>query len=282
MPPSHPQHPSDTVIRRRPRLRRTILTAAVTAAATALAVLLGGGIARAAGPSYVALGDSYSSGVGTRSYIDDGSGCQRSLYAYPELAAGRLGASLSFQACSGAQTADVLANQLGTLSSGTNLVTISIGGNDAGFSTVITHCAYPWPYNCTDDIDNAITFMRTTLPGRLDSVYSAIHTRAPNARVVVVGYPRLFNGQTCNVLARISATEEGQLNDAADVLAGVIGARAGAHGFGFVDPRAAFAPHEICASSEWINGLSNPVSESYHPNRSGQVGYTDLVVPKLS
>ncbi len=261
--------------------RRWTLGATLAATAAALSMLIGASGAQAATPSYVALGDSYSSGVGTRTYIDDGTNCQRSIYAYPELAAQRLGATLTFDACGGAKTADVLNNQLGHLSASTSLVTISIGGNDAGFSSVIEQCALPWPYNCTSDVDNAVSFIRNTLPGKLDSVYSAIRSRATNARVVVVGYPRLFNGQTCNAGARISATEEGQLNNAADVLAGVVAARASAHGFSFVDPRSAFASHEICASTEWLNGLSDPIGESYHPNRTGHVGYADLVTPVL-
>jgi lysophospholipase L1-like esterase len=260
--------------------RRAARLAAATGAAVSATLLLATG-AHAAAPNYVALGDSYSSGTGTRTYINDGTSCQRSLYAYPELAKSRIGATLSFDACAGAVTTDVLNNQLGHLTSATNFVTISIGGNDAGFANVITRCALPWPYNCTSDINNAIAFMQNTLPGRLDSVYTAIRAHAANAKVVVVGYPRLFNGSTCNLGARISATEEGQLNHAADVLAGVVSARAGAHSFAFVDPRSAFSAHEICSGSEWLNGLSNPTSESYHPNAAGHVGYADLVTPQL-
>ena len=54
-----------------------------------------------------------------------------------------------------------------------------------------------------------------------------------------------------------------------------------AAGFAFVDSRAAFTGQAVCSSSEWINGLSNPVSESYHPNRPGHVGYANLVEPVL-
>ena len=61
----------------------------------------------------------------------------------------------------------------------------------------------------------------------------------------------------------------------------MISARASAHGFKFVDPRSAFSTHEICSSSEWLNGLSNPVSESYHPNVSGQAQYTSEVEAKF-
>ena len=256
------------------------VTAAVLALATVGGVLAG--TAFAAGPSYVALGDSYSSGVGTRAYINDGSGCQRSVYAYPSLIAGRLGATLSFQACGGASTSDVLTSQLGTLTASTTYVTISIGGNDAGFSSVIKRCAEPWPTTCTAQIAVAQGFIQHTLPGRLNTVYNAIRGRAPHARVVVVGYPRLFDGKTCNLLARISTGEESALNSTADLLATTTATSAKAHGFGFVDSRTAFTGHAICDGDEWLNGLSNPVGESYHPNRSGQAAYANLVRPALA
>jgi hypothetical protein len=48
-----------------------------------------------------------------------------------------------------------------------------------------------------------------------------------------------------------------------------------------VDPRSAFLPHEVCSSSEWLNGQSNPLSESYHPNISGQAEFDALITPHL-
>lgn len=254
-------------------------TTLITALAL-LAAVLTASPAQAAAAKYVALGDSYSSGVGTREYLAD-DGCYRSRYAYPYKAAAEIGATLSFQACSGAKTADVLSKQLGTLAADTNLVTISIGGNDAGFSSVITQCAKPWPYTCTKEIAAANAFIRDTLPGRLDNVYDQIRAKAPNARVVVVGYPRLFNGETCNALARLSAGEQTELNKTADLLATTTKGRATAHGYSFVDPRDPFEGHQVCDDSEWINGLSNPIIESYHPNRNGQTAYTGLVKPFL-
>jgi lysophospholipase L1-like esterase len=260
---------------------RAVVAAGAGALVVAAGLVVGAGSASAA-PSYVALGDSYSSGVGTREYINDGTNCMRSNYAYPKIDADRLGASLSFQACSGARTYDVLNNQLGTLNSGTSYVTISVGGNDAGFADVITQCAKPWPYTCTSQISNSQSFIRNTLPGLLDNVYNQIRAKAPNARVVVVGYPRLFNGETCNLLARISSQEEADLNTTADILATTIGGRAAAHGFSFVDSRGPFTGHAICDDVEWLNGLSNPISESYHPNRSGQQEFANLVQPLLT
>src|SRR3954454_9372004 len=123
--------------------RRTTWIGGLAAAALTLVLSLLTTTAHAAGPSYIALGDSYSSGVGTRTYISDGTSCQRSTYAYPYLIATQRAFTLSFQACSGAKIPDVTNKQLGTLSSGTAYVTLSVGGNDAGFSSVITECAQP-------------------------------------------------------------------------------------------------------------------------------------------
>jgi lysophospholipase L1-like esterase len=246
-------------------------------AAVSLAVSAGA----ASATTYTALGDSYSSGVGTRTFYNDGTECKRSPLAYPPLVASARSLTLTFAACSGAKTSDVLNNQLGSLNSTTGYVTISVGGNDAGFAKVIEKCAYPWPWTCWGDITNAENFMREKLPGLLDNVYNQIRSRATKAKVVVVGYPRLFNGVECNTLARISPGEQERLNQAADVMASVISARAKAHSYGYVDPRGAFSSHEICSGSEWLNGLSNPVSESYHPNVEGQKEYTREVETQI-
>ena len=248
-------------------------------AALALLATLVAMPAHGAGPSYVALGDSYSSGVGTRTYISDGTSCQRSTYAYPYLIASSRGYTLSFQACSGAKVADVTNNQLAALSSATSYVTLSVGGNDAGFSSVITECAQPgWASDCNGAIDTAQAFINNTLPGRLSTLYASIRAKAPNAKVVVVGYPRIFNGEDCNAATWFSPTEESRLNATADLMNSKISAQASAEGFSFANPTSRFVGHAVCDSTEWLNGLSNPVSESYHPNRTGQSsGYVPLV-----
>lgn len=243
------------------------------------AMLLGAGSA-SAGERYVALGDSFSSGTGTRTYFD--SSCQKSVYAYPSLVdTQRPNTDLVFAACSGARTGDVLAGQVSSLTTGTRWVTITIGGNDAGFSSVITECAQPsWSSNCTAAIDSAQAYIRNTLPGRLDQVYSAIKSRAPSATVIVLSYPRLFMGEDCNAGTWFSATEMTRLNQTADLLRDKTRERATAAGanFRFKDAIPPFVGHAVCSSTEWINGLSNPLGESYHPNRSGHsAGYAPLV-----
>src|SRR3954447_19065669 len=243
-----------------------------------VAVLAGGAAAAQAADRYVALGDSYSSGTGTRTYL--GSICQRSVYSCPYLLSQRrANTSLVFAACSGAQTADVLNTQVSSLTSGTRLVTITVGGNDAGFSSVITECAKPsWASDCAGRVTTAQNFIRNTLPARLHNVYNQIKTRSPTATVIVLDYPRLFNGEDCNAGTWFSPDDETRLNATADLLRDVTKGRAAAYGFTFKDAIPPFIGHAVCGSPEWLNGLSNPTGESYHPNTTGhRSGYEPLV-----
>lgn len=271
------------VLTRLSRPARATLLALTTLAATA-GFLAPVAPAQAAGPSYVALGDSYSSGTGTRSYVDDGTSCQRSTYAFPSRLAAQKGYTLNFRACSGAKISDVTNTQLSALSSTTRYVTISVGGNDAGFADVLTECATPWwAGDCDEAIDAAQAFIRNTLPGRLTTLYSSIRSRAANAKVVVVGYPRIFMGEDCNAATWFSPAEETRLNQTADLLNSKLSAAASARSFSFANPTSRFIGHAVCDDVEWINGLSNPISESYHPNRLGHSsGYTPLISPLLT
>lgn len=256
----------------------TLVTAIVTGLVSAIALALPAG---AAGGPYVALGDSYSSGTGTRTYINDGTSCYRSVYAYPSLDAAQLGLSLTFRACSGAKVADVTNTQLSALTTSTAYVTISVGGNDAGFADVLTECALPgWMSNCNGAIDGAQYVINNVLPGRLSTLYSSIKSRAPNAKVIVVGYPRIFNGEDCNAGTWFSPSEESRLNYTADLLNAKTAAAASAKGFTFANPTSRFIGHAVCDDVEWINGLSYPIVESYHPNRSGHAsGYVPVTKP---
>lgn len=240
--------------------------------------------AGAAGSSYVALGDSYSSGVGTRTYINDGTSCARSVYAYPSLIASAKGYALNFRACSGATVADVTNTQLSALTTSTAYVTMSVGGNDAGFAGVLTTCAQPsWMSNCMGAIDKAQAYINNTLPTSLSTLYASIRARSPQAKVTIVGYPRIFNGEDCNAFTWFSPTEEARLNQTADLLNAKLAAVAAANGFSFANPSNAFVGHAVCDSAEWINGLSNPISESYHPKVVGHSsGYFPVVSPSVT
>ena len=226
---------------------------------------------------YVALGDSFSSGVGTGSYTLSSS-CRRSVYAYPYLVAqGRPGTTLDFVACSGATTSSLMASQIQAVNATTTIVSVTIGGNDIRFADLIRQCTLS---ECSTTLDSTKSTLTTVLNPRLDSVYAAIKSQAaPGARVVVLGYPRMFTTASCGGSLGITSTERTKANELSDALDGVIGGRAAAFGFTYSSAIGPFATHAVCSLSPWLNGLNlfNTV-ESYHPNRNGHsLGYAPLV-----
>ncbi|MGP3970884.1 SGNH/GDSL hydrolase family protein [Streptomyces sp. 6N223] len=267
------------------KLRRT-LTAAATAVLAVGVTAFGHAAtaeeAPAAAAAYVALGDSYSSGVGAGSYDDASGDCLRSALAYPELwADANAPSSFDFTACSGATTEDVLASQLDPLNSGTTLVTISIGGNDAGFVDTMSTCVLQGTDACVEAVATANEYISGTLPGRLDAVYTAIRDRAPNAQVVVLGYPRIYQlDGSCSF--GISEESRAAINSAADNMSDVIGKRAADHGFTYGDVRTAFTGHEICSDAEWLHSVTWPITDSYHPTADGQSGGYYAVLDALA
>ncbi|MFC4036049.1 SGNH/GDSL hydrolase family protein [Streptomyces polygonati] len=249
-------------------------SAAAALILTSVLTLLGAGSAHAAGIDYVALGDSYSAGVGSGSYDSASGDCERSTRAYPALwAAAHAPASFAFTACSGAVTGDVVNNQLAPVDSATGLVSISIGGNDARFSEVMTTCVLDSQSRCLSRIAQARAFVDRSLPALLDATYDAIRAKGPHAHVVVVGYPRFYQVPG-GCWAGLSDTSRRAINAAADDLDGVIAKRAADHGFTFADVRGAFTGHELCSGSPWLHGLTLPAGDSYHPTAAGQAsGY---------
>ena len=249
------------------------LGAALLVLAAVFAATAGG----ANGVGYVALGDSYSSGVGTGSYTLN-SACKRGVYAYPYLyAQTHPGTSLTFVACSGAKTSDLLSTQVGSVTSTTTLVTMTIGGNDIGFADLIYQCTLG---ECSAALDNTRANLEATLGAALDRVYSTVKSRAAfGATIVVLGYPRVFSGASCFGSFGISSTERTKANALSDALDQTIAAHAAAGGVTYRSAIGAFTGHAVCSSSSWLNGLNLfNTGESYHPNRSGNsAGYLPLV-----
>ncbi|MGW6449209.1 SGNH/GDSL hydrolase family protein [Lentzea sp. NPDC055074] len=226
-------------------------------------------------PEYVALGDSYASGAGAGSYVDGS--CRRSSNAYPALQ-GEEFPSSRFVACSGATTRS-LESQFRALSANTTFVTITIGGNDLGFADVLTTCTLSGDRVCAKRAATAVDFIHSELPGRLDTTYATIKDTAPHAKLVVLGYPRLFTpDDECRTLSR---SKRQVLNDAADQLSDEVSRAAERAGARYVDVREAFADHGVCSSQPWINGLVSPTDDSYHPNRAGQAAYFEALTSSL-
>jgi lysophospholipase L1-like esterase len=237
--------------------------------------------ATAAGPvNYVALGDSYSSGAGAGNYISSSGSCERSTLAYPEQwAAANAPASFVSAACSGASTASVLASQVSALSTSTTLVSITIGGNDAGFAHVMEACVLLPTSSCLNAVAAAEAFITSQLPARLEATLRTIAADAPNAKVVVIGYPDLYDLSKSGSCIGLSTSDRTALNQGADDLDAALQAAAQANDDTFADVRGRFDGHELCDSDSWLHAVDIfAVSTSYHPTAAGQdLGYLPVL-----
>jgi lysophospholipase L1-like esterase len=255
------------------RSRSVTLTASLATATLAVLVLASPAHA-AAGDRYVALGDSYSSGVGAGSYLSSSGSCTRSANAYSALwAAAHAPASYTSVACSGATTTSVTNTQLSALSSTTTLVSITVGGNDVGFANIMSTCALYGTTDCVNAVQAAENVAQTQLPGRLDTVYNGIRSAAPNARVVVLDYPVFYQLNTFCV--GLSGTSRAKIDEGINLLDGVLSSAAGRHGFTFADVRSIFVGHQLCSGDKWLHALNFfDLTESYHPTANGHAyGY---------
>jgi lysophospholipase L1-like esterase len=255
-------------------LKKRVATFLASLAAATTAALVLAVPAQAAGVHYVALGDSYSSGVGAGTEIASSGSCRRTTGAYPELwAAAHAPASYVSVACSGATTTSVINTQLSALSSQTTLVSITVGGNDLGFADIMTTCVIFGTTQCVNSVNAAMTRAQNELPGLLNAVYSGISQRAPNARVVVLGYPVFYQlGTFC---IGLSETSRAKINEGINLIDNITKNVAQQHGFVFADVRSIFTGHEICSGDKWIHAVNwTDISVSYHPNLNGQtLGY---------
>ena len=259
------------------RTSRVLFSAAVVAllAGLATAVTVPPAVAASA-VSYVALGDSYSSGLGAGDYISSSGSCDRSINAYPEQWAGSHSpASFVFPACAGATTSDVINSQVSALSGSTTLVSMTIGGNDAGFSSVMETCVLSSTSTCLNGVAAAEAFIASQLPARLAATLTAIHTHAPNARIVLLGYPELYDLSNSGFCIGLSTSDRTALNAGADALDNALKAAAAAGNAIWADVRGQFANHEICDSGSWLHSVDLfALSSSYHPTAAGQgLGY---------
>jgi lysophospholipase L1-like esterase len=242
---------------------------------------------------YVALGDSYASGLGA----PQGPGappytaCGRSQRGLPGLLDAKKQVALTANGtCAGAAAAvvaggafdvpeqiAVLTGAPGGLTLDTDLVTLSVGGNDAGFSVVAGVCAFQRIEVCAQAVQQSQGAMRTTVAASLDTVYAQLRRAAPNATVVVTGYPRLFSPEFANP-GPLSAEAQALFNAATDTLNAVIEAKAEAAGFQYVDVVDEFEGHGIGSPDPWItfSGLGAP--DDLHPTAVGyQEGYFSAV-----
>ena len=254
--------------------RRLLLVAITAVACAGSAVAIAVPSAAQAAVNYVALGDSYSSGVGTGNYYSSSGSCDRSPQAYSVLwANANHPASYVSVACSGATTSDVVNSQVAALSSATTLASITIGGNDVGFTSVMETCVIFSTSDCVSAVNTSESEIASQLPGELNNALRAIASHAPNARVVVLDYPDLYDLSQSSGCIGLSTTDRTKLNQAADELDAQIQAAAARYHDVFGEVRSAFAGHQICDSNSWLHSVDwFDLGESYHPTAAGQSG----------
>lgn len=229
---------------------------------------------------YVAVGDSYTAGQGAPPYE---AACYRSpSNSYPAKVDALKGVALKLNAaCSGATTDDIPAQlpgdpgDLNYQDRSASLVTVTVGGIDAGSNQVATACEG----GVVDDDCKALLTItaeeETVLEGKLARAYSAIAEKYPAATVAVMGYPKMFGG------FYLWYDFPRALNDSIAELDRIIMEQAAASKVKFVDVRQEFVGHEIGSFQPWINYNADNASDpaNFHPNATGyKSGYYQALV----
>jgi hypothetical protein len=280
----------------------------------------------AVGIDYLGMGDSYASGEGAFAYTADtdtaNNTCHLSGKSYPFVLSSQLHNSGHTVACSGAVTNDVidkLLNYNGQVQDGIEknkraesfilstlanytpgflaqsefidtykpqAVTLSIGGNDFGFSDIVESCVSPISDNqsCYPTYEDRVELARR-VNGIFDKLVHTYKTVAkPGKRVYVVGYPQIAApGGNCALNVHLDAREVQLAADIIDYLNGVIQQAAGNAGVRYVDVSRAFEGHRMCEAKSFevaVNGFTMGTdagvrgvkfigNESYHPNALG-------------
>lgn len=231
--------------------------------------------------NYVAVGDSYAAGQGAPEY--ENTECYRSpLNSYPAKVDEQKGVVLKLNAaCSGASTAEI-PGQLTHTDDSLGLVTVTVGGIDAGSNQIATACAGGVVDEDCEALLTITSTEETELKGKLAKAYSAITQKYPVATVAVMGYPKMFGG------FYLAYDFPKALNAAIDNLDRIIMEQAAASKVKFVDVREEFNGHEIGSARPWINYNSTTLDDpaNFHPNATGyKSGYyqalvNDGVIPK--
>ncbi len=241
---------------------------------------------------YVALGDSYSSGTGAPPYSN--ARCRRSRLTYSNLLGGATVGGLrldrpTMAACHGAVTNDLydlqdagVPAQLDAVRANTRLVTITVGGNDLGFSTTlgrctVTDCAKGGP------LVTAQQLFETKV--RLTAAYGQIRSEMRNdGRVLVVGYPAVLPNpddpadpqptrKRCpGVTGNLKRAELRLIYAATSQVDKMIRDAVIATGdpqISYVNGLELLRGHRVCSGNEWTNGFTFPLDDSFHPNAAG-------------
>jgi len=279
------------------RLSLLVLTSLV-------ATVLAAGPANAAAAGYVALGDSAASGPLILPVDLSSPGCYRSTRNWPKLVAAQLGAPVTDVTCSGADTTDMTNSQntdtgavppqFDALGADTTLITLQIGGNDAGLVGLAQSCLNLLPEwldgtSCKDENTAGgqdVYGARVAAVGpRVAAVLDGIHQRAPSARVFVVGYTTYLPPNGCYPRVQVWARDANYIQAKIDQLNQVLATESAAHGATYVDIRTPGIGKDVCKSSSvrWVEPfVPGNVAAPLHPNATGMAGMAAAVAAAVA
>jgi lysophospholipase L1-like esterase len=272
----------------------------------AAAVLVPAAAWAATGP-YVSLGDSYTSAPLVPFQTGNPPGCGRSTNNYPSDVT-RVIQPRTFTdvSCGSATTANMTQPQsvpgggtnppqFNALAPGEKLVTVGIGGNDAGLIGVAETCAEldllsPTGTNCKNHYtasgsDPNVAAINATGP-KVAAVIQGIHRRAPSSRVLVVGYPDGLpvDGSNCWPVVPLSSGDIAYFNSLEEQLNSVLSQDASSNGATYVDTFTSSIGHDACKAPgvAWVNGIvPNSVAYPLHPNQAGEQNMANQVLLAL-
>jgi lysophospholipase L1-like esterase len=255
------------------------------------------GTAAATTVNYVAMGDSYAAGPIIPNQSLSPLGCLRSDHNYAHLSASALGLSLTDVSCSGATTADITQPQSTTiginpaqdtaLGAATNVVTMQMGGNDIGFTSIITGCATVWPFGspCKDKYDpgghdQLLARIDATAP-KIAASIQTIKALAPRATVFVIGYGDILpgSGLGCWPVMPFAFGDVSYLNNTEVELNAMLATTAAANGAIYVDTYTPSKAHNTCTgSARWIEPIvPTTAAAPVHPNAVGMQNFATVV-----
>jgi lysophospholipase L1-like esterase len=280
-------------------LRRVRVLVVLVSLAGALSV----GAAGASAANWAGLGDSYAAGPLIPNQQLSPLGCLRSDHNFAHLAAAALGRSLADASCSGAKTDDMTAPQdvtpgqnppqFNALTTDTQIVTLQIGGNDIGFTSILENCATanPFAHPCRDKYvvnghDTLADKIAATAP-KVATVLQGIHARSPGARVFVVNYAAILpeTGSGCWPQVPIAFSDVPYLRSVEKNLNAMLAQQAAANGARIVDDYTASIGRDACKSSStrWVEPLVPAnAAAPFHPNARGEAGIAAEVVSAVS
>lgn len=238
---------------------------------------------------YVALGDSVAAGVGLKDYTDS-SACNRTAQAYPNRLASLVRYGLQSYACSGATIASgiigpqnvnqlLVKPQLTSLFANPkpNLISVTIGANDAHWTDVIQQC-YVSVCGSSDDTA-AVMADITQVQSNMATVMGQLKQQYGNAvpRVIVTGYHQVFPANVSSSCTDLSGIETGEMAWARQLQTSLndsLSQTISSYDFATFVP-IDFTGHELCTANPWVQGLSD--TAPYHPNNSGQIQFAKQI-----